>query len=84
MAQCTVEIPYIFVQACVYSCIVYWCLGLEVNAGKLSCPVYVMAVDVAPYLLLLDMLLLVCLLVLSFHVVTFSRCNCTDSNGSLH
>jgi hypothetical protein len=33
LAQCTVELPYIFVQACVYSCIVYWCAGLELNVG---------------------------------------------------
>lgn len=33
LAQSTVEIPYIIVQACVYSCIVYWCAGLEVNVG---------------------------------------------------
>lgn len=33
LAQSTVEIPYIFVQACVYSSIVYWCAGLEVNVG---------------------------------------------------
>ncbi|KAL3132996.1 hypothetical protein ABBQ38_006905 [Trebouxia sp. C0009 RCD-2024] len=34
LAQCTVEVPYIFAQACVYSCIVYWCCGLEADAGK--------------------------------------------------
>ncbi|KAL0031878.1 hypothetical protein WJX79_002852 [Trebouxia sp. C0005] len=34
LAQCTVELPYIFVQACVYSCIVYWCAGLELNVEK--------------------------------------------------
>ncbi|DBA97183.1 TPA: hypothetical protein ACH3X1_014944 [Trebouxia sp. C0004] len=34
LAQCTVELPYIFVQACVYSCIVYWCTGLELNVEK--------------------------------------------------
>ena len=33
LAQCTVELPYIIVQACVYSCIVYWCAGLELNVG---------------------------------------------------
>ncbi len=36
LAQCTVELPYIFVQACVYSCIVYWCAGLELNVGTAS------------------------------------------------
>lgn len=34
LAQCTVELPYIFAQACVYSCIVYWCCGLELDAGE--------------------------------------------------
>ena len=39
LAQCTVELPYIFVQACVYSCIVYWCCGLEVDVGELPDPI---------------------------------------------
>jgi len=34
LAQCTVELPYIFVQACVYTCIIYWCCGFEADAGK--------------------------------------------------
>lgn len=34
LAQCTVELPYILVQACVYSCIIYWCCGFEADAGK--------------------------------------------------
>lgn len=36
LAQCTVELPYIAVQAVVYSCIVYWCCGFEADAGKQS------------------------------------------------
>ncbi len=34
LAQCTVELPYILVQAIVYSCIVYWCCGFEANEGE--------------------------------------------------
>ncbi|DBB14463.1 TPA: transcription factor [Trebouxia sp. C0006] len=34
LAQCTVELPYIFVQAYVYTCIIYWCCGFEADAGK--------------------------------------------------
>ncbi|KAL0035494.1 hypothetical protein WJX77_008879 [Trebouxia sp. C0004] len=34
LAQSTVELPYIFVQACVYTCIIYWCCGFEADAGK--------------------------------------------------
>ena len=34
LAQCTVELPYILVQAVVYSCIIYWCCGFEADVGK--------------------------------------------------
>ena len=40
LAQCTVELPYIIVQACVYSCIVYWCAGLELNVAMHGCYVW--------------------------------------------
>ena len=42
LAQCTVEVPYLIVQAIVYSNIVYWCCGFEADAGTvcllLHCP----------------------------------------------
>lgn len=40
MAQSTVELPYMLVQACVYSCIVYWCCGFELNAGEPASTVF--------------------------------------------
>ena len=33
LAQCTIEVPYLIVQAIVYSNIVYWCCGFEADAG---------------------------------------------------
>lgn len=34
LAQQAVEIPYLLVQAIIYSCIVYWCVYFAVDAGK--------------------------------------------------